>query len=56
MNIKSENIDYIKLVRLKERYRVLSELNASPNSKHKMHIRINKLLSETLNEILNYEQ
>jgi hypothetical protein len=52
MSSKDHNIEYIKL---KERYKTLSELDASASSEHKMHIKINKLLKETLRQILNYD-
>jgi hypothetical protein len=45
-----------KYVRLRERYRTLSELDAPANSKHKTHIKINQLMKETLNQILSYEK
>jgi hypothetical protein len=46
----------IKYMRLMERYRTLSELDAPANSKHKTHIKINQLMKETLNQILSYER
>jgi len=52
MSSKDHNIEYIKL---KERYRTLSELDISASSKHKTHIKINQLLKETLRQILDYD-
>jgi len=51
--LKEIDLDKIKLM---ERYKTLSELDADPNSKHRMHIKINKLIIQTLVEIQKYEQ
>lgn len=51
--LKDIDIEYIKLM---ERYKTLSELNADPKSKHRMHIKINKLMLQTIKEIQTYEQ
>ena len=46
------DIEYIKLM---ERYKTLSELDADPNSKHRMHIKINKLAVQTLVDLQKRE-
>lgn len=50
--LKDIDIEYIKLM---ERYKLLSELDADPKSKHRMHIKINKLMLQTIREIQDYE-
>ena len=50
--LKDIDIEYIKLM---ERYKTLSELDADPKSKHRMHIKINKLMLQTIKEIQKYE-
>lgn len=50
--LKDIDIEYIKLM---ERYKTLSELDADPNSKHRMHIKINKLMLQTIKELQTYE-
>ena len=37
-----------RLIRLEERYKTLSELNADPKSVHHMHLKIREKLKETL--------
>jgi hypothetical protein len=46
------DIEYIKLM---ERYKTLSELDADPNSKHRMHMKINKLTLLTLVELQKHQ-
>jgi hypothetical protein len=43
----------VELVKLKERYNTLSELDADPKSKHQMHIKICKQMDEVLSLIKN---
>jgi hypothetical protein len=50
--LKDINLDQIKLM---ERYKVLSELDADPKSKHRMHIKINKMMIQTIIELQKYE-
>lgn len=50
--LKDIDIEYIKLM---ERYKVLSELDADPKSKHRMHIKINKLMIQTIKDLQKYE-
>lgn len=51
--LKDIDIEYIKLM---EKYKILSELDADPKSKHRMHIKINKLMLETIKELQKYDQ
>jgi hypothetical protein len=51
--LKDINLDQIKLM---ERYKVLSELDADPKSKHRMHIKINNMMLKTIKELQKYEQ
>jgi hypothetical protein len=51
--LKDINLDQIKLM---ERYKVLSELDADPKSKHRMHIKINNMMIKTIKELQKYEQ
>jgi hypothetical protein len=55
-SLASNKEEDIECIRLRERYRTLSELDAPANSKHKTHIKINQLMKETLNQILSYER
>ena len=41
----------VELIKLKERYKTLSELNADPKSKHQMHIKICKEMDAILEQI-----
>jgi|688.fasta_scaffold1875826_2 hypothetical protein len=50
--LKDIDLEYIKLM---EKYKTLSELDADPNSKHRMHMKINKLIIQTLVEIHTYD-
>ena len=50
--LKDINLDQIKLM---ERYKVLSELDADPKSKHRMHIKINNMMIKTIKELQKYE-
>ena len=50
--LKDINLDQIKLM---ERYKVLSELDADPKSKHRMHIKINNMMLKTIKELQKYE-
>lgn len=50
--LKDIDIEYIKLM---ERYKTLSELDADPKSKHRMHIKINKLMLKTIRDLQKYE-
>lgn len=49
-----KDLDITK-IRLKERYKTLSELDADPKSKHRMHVKINKLMKETIKQIQKNE-
>lgn len=49
-----KDLDITK-IRLKERYKTLSELDADPGSKHRMHIKINKMMKETIKQIQKNE-
>jgi hypothetical protein len=51
--LKDINLDQIKLM---ERYKVLSELDADPKSKHRMHIKINNMMIKTIKELQKYEK
>lgn len=51
--LKDINLDQIKLM---ERYKVLSELDSDPKSKHRMHIKINNMMIKTIKELQKYEQ
>ena len=50
--LKDINLDQIKLM---ERYKVLSELDADPKSKHRMRIKINNMMIKTIKELQKYE-
>lgn len=41
----------VELIRLKERYKTLSELDADPNSTHKMNRKVLAEMQATLNKI-----
>lgn len=49
-----KDLDITK-IRLEERYKTLSELDADPSSKHRMHIKINKMMKETIKQIQKNE-
>lgn len=44
-----------ELVRLKERYRTLSLLDADPKSKHQLHIKVIAEMDKILEEIKKYQ-
>lgn len=50
--LKDINLEEIKLM---ERYKVLSELDPDPKSKHRMHIKINKMMNETIKKLQKHE-
>jgi len=41
------------IIRLQERYKTLSELDADPKSKHQMHIKILAEMDKTLSQLKN---
>lgn len=42
-----------ELIRLRERYKTLSELDADPKSRHKLSLRVNTEMEKTLDKMKN---
>jgi len=40
-----------ELIRMKERYKTLSELDADPKSKHQLHKKVLTMMEDTVNKI-----